>query len=473
MGTLLRVGRGAATLYECNVNISKITFIRPNLYADRSADALEPVVFAILRGLTPADIECVLYDERVEELPLEDDTDLVAITVETFTARRAYQIASHYARRGVPVVLGGYHPTFCVEEALRYANTVVVGDAETVWPQLLRDASDGWLQRVYRGMLGSLENLRVDRSIYAGKKYGPVTLLQYGRGCKYACDFCSIHSFYGNSLRWRSLDGVVEEIAQSRRRFVFLTDDNLFNDRQKVSELLSAIRPLGIRWACQTSVDIAADRALVQEMAASGCLSVMIGFESLDRDNLQQMRKSWQRRYGNFDELIKVFRDYGIMVYGGFVLGYDHDTTDAFSATLDFAVRNKLFLANFNPLTPTPGTRLYDRLRSEDRLLRDPWWLHPEYRYGDGLFQPAQMTPEELMHGCYWARTQFNSISSIVRRGVSNCRSPMHTVGFVLANLASRQEIHRKQGRQLGDPGASLSPVFESEQACQEAACTP
>ena len=451
----------------------RITFIRPNLYPARSRDALEPIVFGILRGLTPETDECSLYDERIEELPLDQQTDLVAITVETFTARRAYQIASHYVRRGVPVVLGGYHPTFCAEESLGYATSVVVGDAEGVWPQVVEDARRGRLQRIYRAGYGAIENLRVDRSIFDGKSYRPVALVQYGRGCKYNCDFCSIHAFYGTSLRWRALDRVTEELSAAGRRFVFLTDDNLFNHRDRLWELLAVLRPLGIHWSCQASIDVAADRDLVKRMAESGCMSVMVGFESLDDANLRQMRKQWQRKYGTFGELIDVFRSHGIMVYGGFVLGYDGDTTDTFKRTLDFALENKLFLANFNPLAPTPGTGLYDRLKTEGRLLRDPWWLHDEYRYGETMFQPHGMTPQQLQEGCYWARTEFNRASSILRRGLdfrANCRNPLHAAAYALANLTSRREIHRKQGRMLGDPDQPLETVFNSGLRCEQPA---
>ncbi|MCA9184179.1 MAG: radical SAM protein [Pirellulaceae bacterium] len=438
----------------------KIVFIRPNLFEGRSSDAFEPLVFAILRGLTPPEIECELYDERIEPIPLDCSADLIAITVETFTARRAYQISSHFRRRGIPVVLGGYHATFCPQEALRFASSVVVGDAEEAWPQVVADARHGRLMPIYRGSNNvSLEGMRVDRSIFGGKRYRDVAMIQFGRGCKYACDFCSIHAFYGTSLRWRPVNDVIREMAETHRRYVFITDDNLFNNRQQLAELLVAMRELRVHWSCQTSIDVAADEQLVRQMADSGCISVMVGFESLDPANLQLMKKSWQQRYGTYDSLIQVFRDHGIMVYGGFVMGYDHDTPDVFQSTLDFAMRNRLFLANFNPLAPTPGSMLYRRLQQEGRLIRDPWWLDPQFRYGDIMFQPTGMSPEQLRDGCYWARTQFNRIASIARRAGdlrANCRSPLHAAAFFLANWTSRREIHRKQGRPLGDQNQRL-----------------
>jgi radical SAM superfamily enzyme YgiQ (UPF0313 family) len=338
---------------------------------------------------------------------------------------------------------------------------VVIGDAESSWRQLIQDARAGRLERIYRGDFPALDGLRFDRSIFRGKRYRPVGLVQFGRGCRYACDFCSIHAFYGNRLRWRPLADVVEELKTIDRRYVFFTDDNLFNDEGRFRGLLEAIRPLRLRWSCQTSLDVAADPDLVRLMSASGCLSVMIGFESLDAASLREMHKSWHQKYGSYERLVQVFRDQGIMVYGGFVLGYDHDTIETFAATLQFALQSKLFLANFNPLAPTPGTPLYDRLRAEGRLLHDPWWLHPEFRYGDAMFQPSGMSGEELMAGCYRARTEFNRYRNIFSRSLdfrANCRSLRHAAAFWLANLTSRREIHRKQGRPLGDPQCPLAP---------------
>jgi radical SAM superfamily enzyme YgiQ (UPF0313 family) len=433
------------------------------MYNGRSADAMEPMVFGILKGLTPDDVECRLIDERLEEVPDHIDADLVAITAETYTARRAYQIASACERDGVPVVLGGYHPTFRPDEALRFASAVVVGDAEGLWPTIIADARRGALQRLYRGHLPGLSGLRVDRSIFRGKRYQPISLVQFGRGCRYACDFCSIHAFYGSSLRWRPVADVVQELETLAHPYVFFTDDNLFNSRDELRQLMEAIRPLGKRWSCQASLDVAADVELVRLMADSGCLMVLIGFESLDANNLRQMRKLWNRKYGRYDDLVRVFRDHGIMVYGGFVLGYDHDTEASFDQTLEFAVRNRLFLANFNPLTPTPGSALYDRLTAEGRLINDPWWLHADFRYGDGMFRPRHMTAEQLHEGCYRIRTAFNRAGSVLHRALdfrANCRSPLHAFAYLVANVTSRREIHRKQGHSLGDSDRLLEPVY-------------
>ena len=432
----------------------KITFLRPNLYDGRSRDAMHPLCFAILKSLTPPDVSTAFYDERLEPLPLDEPTDLVAMTVETYTARRAYQIADSYRARGVKVVVGGYHPTFLPHEALEHADSVVVGDAENVWPRVVADARRGRLEPLYRqDDFPQLGGVIPDRSIFRGKRYAPLTLVQYGRGCRFNCNFCSIRAFYGDSLRQRPVSEVVDEIRRLGSRMVFLVDDNLFVDVAKATELFEALIPLKIRWTCQISIDIARDPKLVRLMQRSGCISALIGFESLNRENLVQMRKAWNVKYADYETSIRVLQDAGIMIYGTFVFGYDHDTVESFDAAVDFAIRNKFYLANFNPLTPTPGADLYRQLQDENRLVFDRWWLDPNFRYGAATFHPRGMTADDLTAGCLRSRLRFNTLWSLCRRAVApatNLRTPYRFGMFLLANLISKREILSKQGRMLG-----------------------
>ena len=439
----------------------KITLVRPNLCAKRSSDAMEPLGLAILKALTPPEVEVACFDDRIEAVDFDDPTDLVGLTVETGTARRAYQLAAEYRRRGVPVVMGGYHPTLLPEEAQEHADAIVIGDAEGTWQRVVEDAAGGRLERRYSSSVsGPLTGPAPDRGLFSGKRYAPVSLFQYGRGCRFNCDFCSIRAFYGSHLRQRPVADLVAEIEAVGPRHVFFVDDNLFVDAARARELFEALVPLGIRWSCQVSIDATRDPSLVRLMARSGCLSALIGFESLDERNLQQMKKRWNLKWTDYATAIQVLRDAGILVYGTFILGYDHDTPDAFDLTLDFALRHKLFLANFNPLTPTPGTPLYERLGRQGRLLYDRWWLDPSYCYGEATFRPSGMSAEQLTRGCYRARTAFYSYSSIGRRLFGrggNLRSgaswvPWPAAVYLLSNLVSRREIHSKQGRRLGDP---------------------
>ena len=435
----------------------KITLVRPSMHGRRTSDAMQPLAFAILRALTPPDIEVVVHDERVESIPLDEPTDLVGMTVETYTARRAFQLATAYRRRGIRVVMGGYHPTFLPDECAAFADAIVLGDAEGVWPRVIADAKLGRLRPRYQQHdYPSLANQPLpDRSVFAGKSYAPVTLVQYGRGCRFNCEFCSIHAFYGNSLRQRSVRDVCAEIERAGRKYVFFVDDNLFVDVPKAKELFAAVKPLGVNWFCQTSIDIARDRALVSLMARSGCSSALFGFESLRAENLRQMRKGWNVKWQDFETSIGVMRDAGIMIYGTFVHGYDHDTVETFDDTVDFAIKHKFYLANFNPLTPTPRAPLYDRLAKEGRLIYDRWWLDPRFRYGDAMFHPRGMTADELTAGCYRARVAFNATGSIINRffdPLGALRSPRNAAQFLLSNVIARREVHRKQGALLGSP---------------------
>ena len=432
----------------------KITFIRPSMTGRRAHDAMEPLVFALLAGLTPKDVELEFFDERLEEIPEDHETDLVALTVETYTARRAYQIASSFRRRGIAVVMGGYHVSFLPDEAAQFADAVVTGDAEGLWERVVRDVEGHRLQRIYQQrQLPSLAGVKFERSIFQGKRYTPAAPVQYGRGCKYACDFCSIHAFYGSSLRQRPVAEVVAEIEALNRRFILLVDDNLFVDPAKAEELFRALIPLKIKWGCQVSIDVAEDVRLLKLMERSGCIAALVGFESLDQINLAQMNKKWNLRHGDYAAAIRRFQDHGIMIYGSFIFGYDHDTTEVFTRTVEFAIGAKLFLVNFSALTPTPGAQLYQRLRSEGRLIYDRWWLDPNYRYGQATYHPKLMTADELTEGCLFARRQFYSAASIIQRACdwsTNCRSLSRLSIYTLANLISKRELKQKLGHRLG-----------------------
>lgn len=444
-----------------------ITFVRPGLGDGRSADAMAPLVFAILQARTPAHIATTLIDERVEDLrPVP--TDLVAMTVETFTARRAYEIAASYRAQGVPVVMGGHHPSMLPEEALSQCDAVVIGDAEGLWERVVEDAASGRLAKIYKAEGGRdvRDRLVFDRGIFRGKSYAPVSLVQVGRGCRFACDFCSIHAFYGTHREQRDPADVVEEIMTlPAGQMIFFVDDNLLWRRDRFEALMRALVPLKRRWACQITIDVARDDALIFLMAEAGCALTLIGFESLDQGNLKQMRKNWNGVAGGYDDVIARLHARGIMIYGTFVFGYDNDRVDAFARAAEFAHAQAMAVANFNPLTPMPGTALYDRLEARGELLRPQWWIDPEYRYGDAIYNPKGMTARELCEGPMAARAAFygwRSILSRAWRGGWHWRRPQSIGLMLLANWISRREIHRKQARALSP---SVCPVGETAPA--------
>ncbi len=432
----------------------KITLVHPNMFSKPSKDALEPLVFSIIAGITPPDVQLKLFDDRIEKIDFDEPTDLAAITVQTFTARRAYHIAAKYKERGVPVVMGGFHPTLLPDEALQHADGIVMGDAESTWPQVVDDARKKKLKRVYKADPDfPLKGIQPDTGIFKNKSYAAMAPVQFGRGCRYSCDFCSVHSFYGKTMRNRPVKEVIHEIEKKNKRFVFFVDDNLSGNPGALRELFHELGHLKTKWACQLSLDAAYDPPLLKLLEKSGCAAVFLGLESMDEGNLEQMNKMGNLRHRDYAEAVRRFKDRGIMVCGAFVFGYDGDTAETIDRALDFALEAKLCLAHFNPLFPTPKTPLYGRLKEEKRLIGDPWWLSETFRYGQGFFHPRGMTVEELSAKCFGARCKFNAYRSIGKRIMdrkANFKSLFHVTTFLAANLISRKETHARQGSRLG-----------------------
>jgi radical SAM superfamily enzyme YgiQ (UPF0313 family) len=440
----------------------KLTLIKPNigrmehsLYVDEGR--MEPLQLGVLAGLTPPDVDAVLYDDRMEEILYDEPTDLVAITVETYTARRAYEISAEFRRRGVPVILGGMQPTLIPEETRAHADAIFIGDAETGWAEVIEDARRGRFKPVYRAPVGRPQpGTLTRRDLFQGKGYLPVTLLQFSRGCRFACTFCAVSSYFDRAQYCRDVREVVREIEAQERKFLFFVDDNLLSDHEAAKELFRALIPLKVRWVSQGSIDMTRDRELMELMVRSGCVGLVVGFESLDPRNLRGMKKA-PNLVGGFDgyrEPVEIIRDYGLQLWAAFTLGHDHDTRESIERTLEFAMKNKFCFAAFNILVAYPNTPLYRRLEGEGRLLYNgKWWLHPEYRFNHSCFQPARMSPGELTDACFQARASFNSIASVIRRAFdfkTNMRSPYRLGVYVTYNPVFRKEVFKKHGMKFG-----------------------
>jgi radical SAM superfamily enzyme YgiQ (UPF0313 family) len=418
---------------------------------------MEPLAPATIAGLTPRDsgIDIRFYDDRTEPIPYDEPTDVVAMSVETYTAKRSYQIASEFRRRGVPVVMGGFHPTLVPDEAGEYAEAIVIGEAEGQWPTVLQDFAAGRLQRVYRQeRRPSLCGLRPDRSIFAGKRYLPVGLIEAGRGCHFRCEFCAIQSYFSNTQTRRPTEEILEEVRRVKKPLIFFVDDNITSNMDQAKEFFRALIPLKIRWVSQASINAAHDEEFLQLIKASGCQALLIGFESLNPENLRRMRKDFNLMKGGYEKALANLRRYGIRLYVTFILGYDEDDGDTMEQTLAFAQRHNFYIVAFNHLTPFPGTPLYERLQKEGRLLYDRWWLHPDYRYGMLPFAPRGMTPEQVQESCIQARRRFYSLSSIARRSLdfeANGWGWFMWSHFYSINLLFRSEVMQRRNFPLGD----------------------
>lgn len=399
----------------------KVTFVVPAIGKKRQERyigtwKMEPLAVAVLKALTPADVECELMDDRVELIDYDTDTDLVAIPVETYTAARSYAIADAFRARGVRVVLGGYHVTLLPDEAAAHADALVLRNAESVWAQVIEDTSRGELRARYDGGV-RVGGVQPDRSIFAGKPYLPVGLVETGRGCGHYCEFCAIAGYYGAHYHPRPVDEIVADVRASGRRIFFFVDDNLAGDPDHLRELCAKLEPLGVLWAAQGTLELARDPDLLRAMKRAGCELILVGFESVEPDSLAQMGKRWSSALGERMTLIDEIHAAGIGIYATFVLGYDADDQHTFDATYQFAKRAGFFTAAFNHLLPFPGTRLYARLASEGRLLSDAWWLDDDYHYGSLAYQPVRLAPDDVSALCLRARQRFASLPVLVERG--------------------------------------------------------
>ncbi|MDE5863236.1 MAG: B12-binding domain-containing radical SAM protein [Lachnospiraceae bacterium] len=427
-----------------------ITFIRLNMFENISSDAMKPLLFGIIKSLTPAEYEIDFIDERTERLPDRISSDIIAFSVETFTAKRAYILAKKYKTDNNIIVMGGFHACVMPDEILEYADSVIIGDAEGTWERFLADCAMGSPKRKYVSDESiPLRRYREDASVYKHRYYG-VGVYQISRGCKFNCDFCSIKTMY-KCVRSKTPEMIVEELKAAKERIIFFVDDNLFHDKESAVALFRAIAPLKKKWACQISMDAASDGELLKEMKRAGCFLVLMGFESVNPESLGELHKAANKAV-DYDEVIRRIYRNGLLIYGTFVLGCDSDGIDIFDRTYEFAVRNKMAVTNFNPLIPMPGTGVYRRMEEENRLLYKKWWLSDDYRYGETAFLPKAMAPEQLRDGCLRIRTDFYSVPCILKRLFANPVNflPMNFLIFILANFISRREIHRKQGQLLG-----------------------
>ncbi len=435
----------------------KITFILPAIGKKPGQKyigtwKMEPLTIAVLKALTPPDVETEFFDDRLELIPYDTRTDLVCITVETYTARRSYKIAARFRSRHVPVIMGGYHATLCPGEAMRHSDSVITGNAETVWRRMLSDLQKGRLQTRYHGQNGTYD-IRPDKSIFQGKKYLPVSLVETGRGCCHSCEFCAISKYYCGRYYSRSHTLIADDLRHAAHKYAFLVDDNLMADKKNAMALFEAITPLKIKWAGQGTLSMAKDKALLSAMKKSGCEIILIGFESLNQENLRQMNKSFNDSLGERDELVKRIHDAGIGIYATFVFGYDHDDERTIDEAVAFAKKHNFYTAAFNHLLPFPNTPLYDRLKRDNRLIYDKWWLEEGYRYGELAFYPKRIPPEKLSRLCRDARAEFSSPKTVLRRGFASLKrtSPLMWGLFWAMNLRIGGEIDEKMNVPIGE----------------------
>ncbi len=378
------------------------------------------MVTSYLAGLTPSWDKVTVIDDKVEEIPWNGDFDLVAVTTTTGSAQRAYQIAGRFRERKIPVVMGGFHATLHPAEILSNADSVVVGEAENVWAELLDDVRAGKLRTIYKAEqpcdMKSLPRPRYE--LLDWKRYRVHLMpIQATRGCNYHCDFCEVPVVYNGAYRMRPIEDIVREIEEQKRitgnnQFQFI-DDQLTGKHTFARELFKALRPLGITWSCLWTLNTNHDEELLDLAIQAGCQHVNIGMESINQDNLNEIHKK-QNHVKDYMTLLKAMERRGLLYSLNLMFGLDHDTPDVFEATYRFLEEVRAPMAFFSIVSPREGTPLRERLDKELRVINP---MADQFSSGHKcMFVPKNMTPEEVEKGIDWLQRKFYSLGSIRKR---------------------------------------------------------
>ncbi|MBC8414144.1 MAG: B12-binding domain-containing radical SAM protein [Nitrospira sp.] len=388
-----------------------------------------------LAAVTPENIDVRILDARVEEVDYNASVDLVGITGLTSEIPNAYEMADGFRSRGTKVVMGGVHVSALPDEALLHADSVVVGEAELVWKDLIEDFRQGYLKKIYKAddFIDMNTIAAPRRSLLNRDMYTSFSTLQATRGCPFKCDFCTVTTFFGNTYRQRPVEDVVNEVKGLSDSNVVFLDDNIVGKPKYAKELMKALIPLKIKWGSQGSITIAKDDELLSLYAQSGGQYIFIGFESISAENLDDVQKSWNT-IENYEKAINKIHDAGIDIIGSFILGLDQDDKSSFRKMLNFLIKSGIDCVMFHVLTPLPGTKLYDKLENDGRIIDRNW---AKYHTGAAVFKPALMTPEELQEGYYWIYREFYSYPNMLKRIL---RSPKNLIYRAAINLSYRRK---------------------------------
>ncbi|MDY6825521.1 MAG: radical SAM protein [Thermodesulfobacteriota bacterium] len=375
-------------------------------------------------ALTPDDWSVEILDARVTPVDYDRKVDLVGITGFTAEMPSAYAIADGFRERGTPVVMGGFHVSAMPEEALNHADSVVVGEAEPVWEQLLRDFEAGALKSVYKAdsLIEMKDMVNPQRELLNKKMYATgFNTIQATRGCPFDCDYCAVSAFFGRKYRRRPAGEVINEIKTFDTKSFFFVDDNIVGSGRYAKELFRALAPLNRVWGGQASINFANDEELLSLYSRSGGKYAFIGFESLSEANLRRMNKSWNSP-DSYKTAIQWIQKAGISILGSFIFGLDDDDPGVFERTVKFIRQTGIDAAQFHILTPFPGTRLYDAMEAEGRIVDRDWG---KYHTSDVIFKPVAMTPEELMRGYFWAFRETYKLNRTLWRSLRSMHNIM------------------------------------------------
>ncbi|MCU0662117.1 MAG: B12-binding domain-containing radical SAM protein [Myxococcota bacterium] len=436
-------------------------YIGPHVRSCREAP-LTLTTLAALTGEDP-DIEYKLVDESVDLVPLDFPADLVGISVMTGTARRAYALADHFRFRGIKVVLGGVHVSICPQEAAQFADSIVVGMAERTWPQLIADLRQGKLAARYDddspqdAFVPGLPTPRWDLLRKSGYML-PYTV-QFTRGCVHACDFCTVPAVWKKFQR-RPVADIIRDIKLVPGKRFAVSDVSPFDDVAWAKELLTAMIPLKKKWGGLATTRVTDDPELMDLLVKAGCNYLLIGFESTEQSSLKQIYKGFNKS-DDYKETVRILHKSGITIQGCFVFGFDHDNADIFATTVQRVTDLGIDIPRYSIYTPYPGTRLFQRMEQEGRILSYDW---ADYDTMHVVHRPMNMSPVALYEGFRWAYKETFKIKSMLSRAfASGLNFPITLAG----NITYRNYVTRLyRSRAFEMPVSSAAPTTNSQ--CEE-----
>ncbi|MBI5884347.1 MAG: B12-binding domain-containing radical SAM protein [Elusimicrobia bacterium] len=368
-----------------------------------------------MAALTPPWVKTRIVDDRMDAIDYDDGWDVVGLNTTIATCTRAYQIADEFRRRGVPVVMGGFHATLNPEECLQHADAVVEGEAEYVWPQLLEDVKAGCLKKRYRAdKLHDMKGLPLPRwDLLDRRRYlAPFLPLQTTRGCPFTCSYCEVPVFYGGTYRHRPVGEVISDLKNIPTRKIQIVDDNIVGNRAYARELFTAMIPLKVRFSCLWTINTSRDPEILDLAKKAGIYHVNIGIESISQKSLGSVNKR-QNQVKDYIDMLGALEKRGIFYSLNFIFGLDEDTPDIFEETMDFLKQIKAPMVFFNTATPRTGTAMRAQLEKEGRILNP---VADRYTGMECLYVPKNMTPRQVEDGVWKCFREFYSPMAIMKR---------------------------------------------------------
>ncbi len=379
---------------------------------------IPPLSLLQLASLFPENYEIEFWDEVHKQFDFKNSYDIVCITSMTHQAKRAYELAIFFKGKKTKVILGGIHPSILPEEAIKYCDSVVIGEAEPVFGELLKDFEKGELKKFYKAPISNETILEIPlpkREILDGKRYLTKQVIQTTRGCPFSCNFCTVTNFFGKKFRQKPIDIVLKEIDSFEKKLVVFLDDDFFANLNYAKKLLFSLNLRNKKWVSQGTLKFSEDKETLKLLRNSGCLGLFIGIESAPFCNQVNFKKN--ERLKSLEDSLKTLQDEGILVEGSFVFGFDEEDESVFERTYEFVLKIGLPSATYNILTPYPGTEIFKKFKSEGRISTYDW---EKYDHNNVVFIPKNMSPEKLYEGWRWIRKETYKLKSIFKRILKN-----------------------------------------------------